>query len=452
MEVSLNSQPGQSLIFIFLRDISERKRSEVQILSLNTNLEHQADENRRLYQTELEHSRLVETLVEASQIVTSTLDINIVLDRILEQVGRIVHNEVSNIVLLDGDETTVVRTRGYQKFDAESFVETFVFPLEGVTIRHHIMETREPVVVSDVRLDHRWKLSEEKTWLRSYVAAPICVQNTVIGLLNVGNPMPGFYNESHGRWLSAFANHAAVAFQNARLFEKVQASAGRLELLSRRLLDIQETERRYIARELHDEIGQTLTAARINIQSLRRMITAPEAQKKLADGLEILELALTQVRNISLDLRPSMLDDLGLLPALRWYVDREAQWGNMDVQIATDPNFPRMAAELELVCFRVVQEAFTNILRHANAQVVRVELRQVGENCILTISDDGSGFDVSHALQSAGRGQSLGLLGMQERVALVQGQMEIFSKRGEGSIVRVIIPIKDEPIPEERTI
>jgi PAS domain S-box-containing protein len=452
VEVSINNLPDQDLIFVFLRDITERKRAEEQILHLNVDLEQRALENRRLYQVEHEHRMLVETLVEASQILSSTLDIDTVLDRILEQVGRIVQNEVSNIVLLDGDETTVVRTRGYEKFDAESFIETFVFPLEGVSIRKHIIKTREPVVVSDVRRDPRWKLSEERAWLRSYVAAPICVQDEVIGLLNVGNPMPGFYNESHGRWLSAFANHAAAAFQNARLFERVQASADRLEFLSRRLLDIQESERRYIARELHDEIGQTLTAARINLLSLRRMVTSADAQGKLKDGLEILELALNQVRNMSLDLRPSMLDDLGLVPALRWYVDREAQWGNLDVQILTDPHFPRMAAELELVCYRIAQEAFTNILRHAHALKATLELKQEYGNCILTISDDGRGFDVNRALQSAGRGQSLGLLGMQERAALVHGSLEIHSRQNDGTTLRVTIPIREELIPEERTI
>jgi signal transduction histidine kinase len=452
VEVSISCLPEQNVLFAFLRNISERKQHETEILHLNASLQKRVQENETLYQTERSHRELAEILVEASQVVTATLNIDVVLDRIMEQVGRIVKNDVCNIVLLTGEKPRVVRTRGYEQFDASTFIETFVFPLEGVPIRQHIVETREPVVVPDVRAEQRWQLYEEKVWLRSYVAAPICVQSRVIGLLNIGISMPNFYNESHGHTLMAFANHAAVAFQNAQLFEDMQSAAKRLEMLSRRLLDIQETERRYIARELHDEIGQTLTAARLNLQALGRLKSGDAFEHKLNEGLQILKLALNQVRNMSVDLHPSVLDDLGLVPALRWYADREARWGDFEVRVQAEDFGPRLDNHLELVCFRVVQEALTNAMRHAQATRVDVELSRVGEDLVLYIQDNGRGFDVSKALARAEKGHSLGLLGMRERVSLANGRFEIQSEINAGTRICATLPFREAINTEEQPL
>jgi signal transduction histidine kinase len=282
------------------------------------------------------------------------------------------------------------------------------------------------------------------------VAAPICVQSKVIGLLNIGISMPNFYNESHGHTLMAFANHAAIAFQNAQLFENVQSAATRLEMLSRRLLDIQETERRYIARELHDEIGQTLTAARLNLQALGRLKNRDAFERKLSEGLKILKLALNQVRNMSMDLHPSVLDDLGLVPALRWYADRETRLGNFKVRVQAEDLDQRLDSQLELVCFRLVQEALTNAMRHAHATQVDIEMSFEGENLILFIQDNGRGFDVPKALAKAEKGHSLGLLGMRERVSLANGKFEIQSEINSGTRVCATLPFRKPVSAEEQ--
>jgi signal transduction histidine kinase len=347
-----------------------------------------------LYQAEREQRELAETLIEASQILVSTLNVNVVLDRILEQVSRIVKNDVSNIMLIEGDRSDVVRSRGYEYFDAGTFIDTFVFPLSGMSIRRQIIETGEPIVVPDVRMDPRWTTPTDAAWLRSYIAAPISIQNKVIGFINVGISMPGFYGPVHAKWLLAFAHQAAIAFQNARLFEETRKAAGHLEVLSRRLLGIQETERSYIARELHDEVGQTLTAAIYSLQAIQRLQEASPFQAKLDECMAIVDLTLQQVRNMSLDLHPSILDDLGLVPALRWFVDRETQWGGFSAQVVADAMDERLLAEIELVCFRVVQEALTNVTRHARAKHVTVDLWKRGSELHLVVRDDGVGFNV----------------------------------------------------------
>jgi signal transduction histidine kinase len=252
---------------------------------------------------------------------------------------------------------------------------------------------------------------------------------------------PGVFTADHIEIAREVAVQLAVAIQNARLFEQVQAGRRRLQALSRQLVEAQETERRRLARELHDEIGQSLTVTKINLQAMQRIDDASVQAKRLEEGISIVERALQQVRNMSLDLRPSLLDDLGLVAALRWFLDRQAQTAGFSTQFVADPPELRLTPALETVCFRLVQEALTNVIRHAQAQQVQVELRQREAELYLTIHDDGIGFDVKTALKNAAQGGSLGLLGMEERVLLAGGYLEIDSVPERGTEIRVRFPL-----------
>jgi PAS domain S-box-containing protein len=214
----------------------------------------------------------------------------------------------------------------------------------------------------------------------------------------------------------------------------------RLSTLSAQLLATQEAERRHLARELHDEIGQTLTALKLNLQAARSL-TGPEGQTPLQESLGIVDRTIEQVRNLSLDLRPAMLDDLGLAAALRWYVNRQAKRADFVAELDLDETLPRLPPAQETMCFRVVQEALTNVARHAQASQVWIAIRGAGEKMSLSVRDDGAGFNVNAARQRAVRGASLGLLGIEERVHLVGGTLEIRSAVGEGAEIRVEFPL-----------
>ena len=210
--------------------------------------------------------------------------------------------------------------------------------------------------------------------------------------------------------------------------------------LSRRLMDVQETERRAIARELHDEIGQALTAVKMNLQAIAMV---SHATPQLEDAMSIVERSLQQVRDISLNLRPSMLDDLGLVPALRWYLDRQAQRAGLKPHFSADEITIDISSEIESTCFRVAQEALTNVIRHAQAEHVFMEIREGDHEVILIIRDDGVGFDVEKAKDRATKGASLGVLGMQERVHLINGEINLESVPPFGTEVWVSIPIPE---------
>jgi signal transduction histidine kinase len=240
----------------------------------------------------------------------------------------------------------------------------------------------------------------------------------------------------------ALGHHLGVAIRNARLFEQVQAGRRRLSTLSQRLIQAQEAERRDLARELHDEIGQALTAVKINLQTAQRTQDAASQTARLEDCLQIVDQALQQVRDLSLNLRPSLLDDLGLAAALRWYSDRLAQRAGIAANFTVDLPERSVPTEIATTCFRIAQEALTNSIRHAHARQIRVRLQHQDRELRLSVEDNGRGFDVAAARESATRGESVGLLGMEERALLVGGEVEIESVPGKGTTVSARLPLK----------
>jgi PAS domain S-box-containing protein len=226
----------------------------------------------------------------------------------------------------------------------------------------------------------------------------------------------------------------------------------KLQVLSRRLVEAQETERRNIARELHDEIGQALTVMQLNLQAMLLSPGTEVVSPRLNETLEVVERVLEQVRDISLDLRPSILDDLGLEPALRWYTERQAALVELKVEFHADRLEQRLDPMIETECFRIAQEALTNVVRHAQAKTVMVELRKVTGQLHLRVRDDGVGFDMAPVREQAVHGISLGLLSMEERASLAGGGLEFKSVPGKGTEVHAWFPLKWQTPPSESEI
>lgn len=221
---------------------------------------------------------------------------------------------------------------------------------------------------------------------------------------------------------------------------ELQAAYERLEHLSRSLVLAQEEERRQVARELHDQIGQSLTALTLHCRAALKKAGPEALLKAMQRGLEIIALISQEVRELSRGLRPPMLDDLGLFQTVRWYLDQQAQHAGFTPHVENLLH-ERLPAELEVTCFRLVQEALTNIVRHAQAQDVIVRLLQSDHNVALEIHDNGIGFDVPQALARVQAGHSLGLLNMQERARLLGGRLEILSSPGQGATLRATFPV-----------
>jgi signal transduction histidine kinase len=213
----------------------------------------------------------------------------------------------------------------------------------------------------------------------------------------------------------------------------------RLEVLARQVVQTQEDERARIARELHDEIGQVLTAVNLGLDAVQRIADCgPGASKQVDETRSAVALAVQQIRDLSLGLRPLILDDLGLVPTLRWYLANQARRTGLTINFSGSLPDNHLSPEIETACFRIVQEAVTNIIRHARAQNVWVEFQQMpGHRVCLTVKDDGSGFDPSLALARWAGNSRLGLAGMQERVRLLGGEIDIQSRDGQGTQINV---------------
>jgi signal transduction histidine kinase len=231
-----------------------------------------------------------------------------------------------------------------------------------------------------------------------------------------------------------------------RLEGALSDHARRLEAATRRIVDVQEEERRRLARELHDEIGQSLVAIAVNLQSLRRTC-GPDSRPHIDDCFQEVQKTIKQVRARALDLRPSILDDLGLAPALRWLVDRQAlRAGLSGYFIGPTSRALPLHPDVATACFRVAQEALSNVLRHARARNVWVRLKQDADGVQLVVRDDGVGFDPREARRRASRGASLGLLGIRERAELLGGRAVIDSEPGHGTSVFAWLPLTPTPV------
>ena len=214
-----------------------------------------------------------------------------------------------------------------------------------------------------------------------------------------------------------------------------------LRSYARRLIEAQEAERQHIARELHDQIGQVLTAIRINLHTVGNSCESEESISLVDQGVGLVDRAIDQVRNLSFELRPSLLDNFGLAAALRWYSDQFTQRTGIRTKSAS--NLPegqiRLRKDLETACFRIVQEALTNVVRHANAKNVLIHLKLVDHKIVLSIKDDGIGF--KEPANGDGSATLLGLRGMKERALAIGGALEINSGSTQGTEIRATLPM-----------
>ena len=232
--------------------------------------------------------------------------------------------------------------------------------------------------------------------------------------------------------------------ERKRAAKELEKANHRLRLLSRRLFEVQEEERRHLARELHDEIGQALTAAKINLQSVTTNGDGT-ASARLQETIAILDRLLGQVRQISIDLRPSMLDDLGLVPALRSLLDQQGRCASVAVRFSAKNMPENLDPEIQITCFRMAQEAITNAVRHAHATRVDVDLRCKSGELRVLVRDNGIGFDVEATrAQAAG----LGLIGIKERATLLSGCAKITSSQNQGTTIEVSLPVT---LPSKRS-
>jgi PAS domain S-box-containing protein len=275
---------------------------------------------------------------------------------------------------------------------------------------------------------------------RSEVGVPIRVGSKILGVLDIQSAELDAFDEDDVLALETLANQIAIAVANAQLYEEARDAQERLQILSRRLVDVQEAERRHIARELHDEVGQVLTGLKL-ILDLSARLPSDRIRDSLSEAQSLVGELVTLVRDLSLDLRPAMLDDLGLLPALLWLYERYTSQTQVQVRFRhTCLEGRRFTSDLETAVYRLVQEALTNVARHARVGEVGVQIQADRDSMWVQIEDQGIGFVPENVLRTS---SSSGLVGMHERVALLGGRLTIRSRPGSGTQLAAKLPLAE---------
>jgi signal transduction histidine kinase len=388
-------------------------------------------------------ARELSALVEMSRILTSTMDRRRLLDNALYQIVHSFERACCSIIFLKRGDGGLELAGEYRRPQAPLPLNPpplTAVAADAVTLTGHTGAGLDGVV----RVLDDDAFADGITYRT--LGSPLLTKGQVFGSLalsSVREEEP--FGEPELRLLDAFAGQIATALENAQLYSVLQERETQLEELVRQLVDTQEQERARIARELHDETGQKLTALAMGLAAVESALPsdASQAQPLVRDLREVSDSAITELRRLMADLRPAQLDDLGLLPALRWYI---GQYNGRHPELAVTLNAERLPkrlpAEHETVLFRAVQEALTNVARHAHATQATIELHQEARSVRLTIGDNGMGFDVN-APPKYQRGSGLGLVGMRERVSLVGGTCAIESAPGQGTRIVIELPVKE---------
>jgi signal transduction histidine kinase len=401
-----------------------------------------AAESAALYEAEQRAHEAADLISSVSLALTETLDLEEVLQTLFDRLRRLVPYDRARVLLLGRDS----RLRVQAEFSPSENNETARQPHSGLeytkdVLTSEVLETGRSVCIPDTRAKPAASGRRRAEIERSWLGVPLLVEGQAIGLVTLVKSAPGFFTQEQVKLAEAVAAPASVAIANARLFGEVQSNRKRLETLSRKLVEVQETERRHLARELHDEIGQSLTAILYRLEAVKTSRVDPNGI--LDEAIGITDQTMQSVRNISLDLHPSLLDEAGLPETLRWYIDRMVRSDTLEVGLFVTPVPEKLPLDVRNACFRIVQEALTNVVRHAEARHARVQIRSSGSRLEVAVWDDGRGFEVEEAYGRARIGGSLGILGMQERAELLGGELVFVSSPGAGTTVKAWLPLPD---------
>ncbi|GEM_PF-682977 len=399
-----------------------------------------AIQNARLYSAEQKARLNAETLSAASTALTQTLEFESVLEVLLDYMQIAIPYDAAMIVLSEEESHYHARTIR----DSEAcplFIDEVnsLIEIKWGSLFEEQIKLREAALVPDVSLDPKWKVPQEFDQVRCLLSLPLETKDKVIGVVIIIRTEVDSINDQNSQIAQAIVSQAAVAMQNAWLFEQVRAGREHLQMLSRRLVEVQETERREIARELHDETGQALTSLKLGLRLLEKDAAQPQnVIAHVADLRETTDNVMESLHRLAMNLRPASLDHLGLIATLKNFVDNIRLQSELKAKFRAIgfSNEISIPENIETALYRIVQEALTNIIRHANASRADVILEYRDQKLVLIIEDDGRGLGT----RDVSTHDHLGIIGMRERTEQIGGKMILESTRDLGTTIVVEVP------------
>jgi signal transduction histidine kinase len=302
-----------------------------------------------------------------------------------------------------------------------------------------IIDEKKPLLIADTQAYDGWQPWTESREPCSWIGFPFIVDDAVIGICELYKACPDFFTDEHIKLVETFAKMATTSIHNARLFGEVQAGRERMKMLSHRLVDAQEIERRYIARELHDEAGQGLASLMVGLGLLECHVNEPEIIVELVGELnKTLDEVSEGLHRLAVGLRPASLDHLGIVPVLHQHVEDFANKYNLEARFESININGRLPHQVETAVYRIVQEGLTNIVRHGQATRADILLHNRDDKLLIIIEDNGIGF----VPETVDKAEHLGLLGIAERAEMLNGNLTIESTLGVGTTVLVEVPFE----------
>jgi signal transduction histidine kinase len=383
-----------------------------------------AIENARLFEASTRWSRQLESLIEVGNALATETDIARVLDLVATRLRDLIDARLLTVLLPAGPgelRFAVAVGEGAENVAGETL------PI-ATSKSGRVFERRRSERVDSLIDDP--EVSREVTrrlGARAGLWVPLVTRDRAIGVIGAYDKLgdSSVFSDMDVRLAETFANRAAVALD---LSERVERDA------LRRIVAAQEAERRRLARELHDETGQALTSILLGLGSLEDSLSGNEAEASVKNVRQLVVQTLQSVRQLAVDLRPKVLDDFGLVPALERLTEQLREQSDLEVEFLSRLE-GRLPEEIETAVYRIVQEALTNVVKHANARQVSIVLARTDRTVTALIEDDGRGFD-----PAATREGGFGLEGMRERVALLGGTLKVESRRNAGTTVKVEVP------------
>jgi signal transduction histidine kinase len=389
----------------------------------------------------LHFDRELQAVNELAEALTLGRGVDAVMDIALRKVIALMVVDVGSIYLLEKEEgrLKLKASRGFWPQDlAEAFsgIDNPKGPL------HCLLEMGRAVAIEDVGSSSEISAGLADMLLRegftSWACAPLKTEGEVIGIYHLGKRDKRTFSAHDLTLMEVIGNVVGSSLSNALLLIDLRHKEAELRRALHRSVELQEEERKRLARELHDEIGQALTSILINLKTLQEEKNLAASNDRLNDLRTLAARTIEELRRLAMDLRPSALDSLGIVPALRWYTQQCAERTGLDIQFLAGEKYERLSPETEITLYRVAQEGLNNAIRHGRAhKIVLLLERDIRMNAVrLTITDNGTGFN------AAALDRGLGLVGIRERVELLNGNFKIETNPGTGTQLWIEIPLK----------
>ncbi len=402
------------------------------------------DEEQQRAQEQIQRQAIrTQSLAHIANRLNAQIDLDDVLKAVCEETSRACNVPAASVNLYDQDRGALVHSAC---FGLDSELCSRCQPIPRSLFDSYSAREGPIIRFPDIQLVPSYPNAQllSSFNIRTVVCVSLVHEERLIGSLNLFSFQIREFTDDELTLLKGASDEAALAIANARLYHALQQEERARAQLLHKVISAQEDERMRIARELHDETGQSLSALMLGLDVAQIIMTEDreQAAAHLQDMKAIAEGMLRNTRRLIADLRPSLLDDLGLVPAIAWYGEQRLNALGIALEMKETNLRERLPRTVETALFRVVQEGITNVIRHANAKRVVIVLARQDGHLALEIADNGRGFDPQILHSNDAEGKGLGLRGMQERVTILGGEFDLRSAPGNGTVITVRVPIK----------